>query len=397
MGIDQLVASAVEVQGVKIVAADVPGGSPQSLRDLIDQLRRKAAPVAVLLGTKQDEGKVLLIAGLSRDLVDRGLDSVQWIREAAALVGGKGGGRADMAQAGGKLAEKLAEALELGRKEMEKRLATRALIGKMDDALLPLFQQCILPIYAEQDGSPVQCGTGTLFRVADTSFLVTASHVADIAAVHKYQLYITDATQGSNGIALEGNLHSERNLDVAVWELTSRVVAELPNRKFLTVHHADRTRSRLGKGWFYVHGYPNIWSVPNPDGQRIAVKPFTYGAVLYDGPTNIFEKYDPNVHLLLAAPNYGNVDSQGIETEMPESLAGISGCSLWQAYYEGLPPENWNIDDAVIVAVQTGTYKNGTVVKGTFWWVVNEIIVRNYPNLKRALDIITPHERIARR
>jgi alanyl-tRNA synthetase len=101
VGVDQLLAGAVEVQGVKIIAADVPGGTPQSLRDLIDQLRRKAAPVAVLLGTKQEEGKVMLIAGLSRDLVDRGLDSVQWIREAAALVGGKGGGRADMAQAGG--------------------------------------------------------------------------------------------------------------------------------------------------------------------------------------------------------------------------------------------------------------------------------------------------------
>ena len=122
VGIDQLVANAVDVHGVKIVAAEVPGGTPQSLRDLIDQLRRKAAPVAVLLGTKQDEGKVMLIAGLSRDLVERGLDSVQWIREAAALVGGKGGGRADMAQAGGKLAERLGEALDLGRKELEKRL-----------------------------------------------------------------------------------------------------------------------------------------------------------------------------------------------------------------------------------------------------------------------------------
>jgi alanyl-tRNA synthetase len=122
-GIEQLVSNAVEIAGVKIVAADVPGGTPQSMRDLIDQLRRKVAPVAVLLGAKQEEGKVMLIAGLSRDLVDRGLDSVQWINEAAALVGGKGGGRADMAQAGGKLPEKLGEALELGRKEMEKHVA----------------------------------------------------------------------------------------------------------------------------------------------------------------------------------------------------------------------------------------------------------------------------------
>ncbi len=123
VGIDQLIADAVEVQGVKIVAAEVHGGTAQSLRDIIDQLRRKAAPVAVLLGTKQEEGKVMLIAALSRDLVERGHDSVQWIREPATLLGGKGGGRPDMAQAGGKLPEKLAEALELGRKELEKRLA----------------------------------------------------------------------------------------------------------------------------------------------------------------------------------------------------------------------------------------------------------------------------------
>ena len=123
LGVEQLLAVAVEVQGVRIVAAEVPGGTPQSMRDLIDRLRRKAAPVAVLLGAKQAEGKVMLIAGLSRDLVDRGLDSVELIREPAALVGGRGGGRAEMAQAGGKLAEKLGEALELGRKEIEKRLA----------------------------------------------------------------------------------------------------------------------------------------------------------------------------------------------------------------------------------------------------------------------------------
>ena len=110
-------------KGTREAGAIVPGGTPQSLRDIIDQLRRKAAPVAVLLGTKQDEGKVMLIAGLSRDLVERGLDAVQWIRAAAALLGGKGGGRPDMAQTGGKLPEKLAEALELGRQEMEKRLA----------------------------------------------------------------------------------------------------------------------------------------------------------------------------------------------------------------------------------------------------------------------------------
>jgi alanyl-tRNA synthetase len=122
VGVDQLIASATEVAGVKIVAAEVPGGTPQSFRELIDQLRRKAAPIAVLLGVRQDEGKVMLVAGLSRDLVDRGLSAVEWVRAASELVAGGGGGRPDLAQAGGKIPDKLPEALEAGRADMQKRL-----------------------------------------------------------------------------------------------------------------------------------------------------------------------------------------------------------------------------------------------------------------------------------
>jgi alanyl-tRNA synthetase len=122
-GVDQLLAAALDMQGAKIVIAEIPGGDPHSLRDLIDQLRRKAAPVAVLLATRQDEGKVLLVAGLSRDLVQRGLDAVQWVRAAAVPVGGGGGGRPDLAQAGGKIPEKLPEALEAGHADILARLS----------------------------------------------------------------------------------------------------------------------------------------------------------------------------------------------------------------------------------------------------------------------------------
>ncbi|MGO8689142.1 MAG: alanine--tRNA ligase [Thermoguttaceae bacterium] len=120
-GVDGLLSGAVKLGGVNVVVAETSGG-PQVLRQLIDQLRRKAAPIAVLLGAPQDEGKVMLVAGLSRDLVERGLDAVAWVRSAASLVGGTGGGRADMAQAGGKTPEKLSEALAAARAEIEKLL-----------------------------------------------------------------------------------------------------------------------------------------------------------------------------------------------------------------------------------------------------------------------------------
>jgi alanyl-tRNA synthetase len=120
--VEQLIADAAEVHGVKLVIAEV-GGGPNDLRQVIDQIRRKAAPVAVLLANKEDEAKkVTLIAGFSRDLVERGLNAVDWIKTTAAVVDGGGGGRPDMAQAGGKLPDKLLEALGTARSEIEKLL-----------------------------------------------------------------------------------------------------------------------------------------------------------------------------------------------------------------------------------------------------------------------------------
>ncbi len=118
---DDLLAQAEQIQGVRVVVAEVPGGTPAVMRQLIDQLRQKAAPVAVLLASAQG-GKVLLVAGLSRDLPERGLDAGAWIRQVAPVVGGGGGGKPLMAQAGGKLPEKLPQALEQARAEIRRQL-----------------------------------------------------------------------------------------------------------------------------------------------------------------------------------------------------------------------------------------------------------------------------------
>ena len=121
--VDDLLANAKEIAGVKAVIAEVPGADADQLRQIIDQLRRKAAPVAVMLIVRGEEGKVMLMAGLSRDLVEKGLDAVKWVRATAKLVKGGGGGRPDMAQAGGKDASKIQEALEKARTELAAVLA----------------------------------------------------------------------------------------------------------------------------------------------------------------------------------------------------------------------------------------------------------------------------------
>ncbi|MGW8257825.1 MAG: alanine--tRNA ligase-related protein, partial [Thermoguttaceae bacterium] len=122
LGADQLFAQAEEIAGVKVIVAEASGG-PGELRQVIDLLRRKNASLAVLLGNAQpEEKKVMLIAGLTKDLVAKGLDAVAWVRAVSKIVGGSGGGRPDMAQAGGKLPEKLADALAEGKETIKKML-----------------------------------------------------------------------------------------------------------------------------------------------------------------------------------------------------------------------------------------------------------------------------------
>ncbi|MBU0944658.1 MAG: alanine--tRNA ligase [Proteobacteria bacterium] len=104
-----LLAAAVEVEGVKVVAAVIPLDSPKTLREVGDRLRDDmGSGVAVLGGAIA--GKAALLAIVSKDLTSR-IKAGALINKVAALVGGKGGGRPDMAQAGGTMPDKLGEAI----------------------------------------------------------------------------------------------------------------------------------------------------------------------------------------------------------------------------------------------------------------------------------------------
>ncbi len=94
-----LASQAVDVNGAKVLAASLEGADPKSLRDTLDQLKNKLGSAVVLLIAVNGE-KVNLIAGVTKDLTDR-CKAGDLVKLAAEKVGGKGGGRPDMAQAGG--------------------------------------------------------------------------------------------------------------------------------------------------------------------------------------------------------------------------------------------------------------------------------------------------------
>ncbi|MDU9041399.1 alanine--tRNA ligase [Pseudomonas corrugata] len=96
---DDLSAQAVDVKGVKVLAVRLDGQDGKALLGLVDQLKNKLGRAVILLGSVHEE-KVVLVAGVTKDLTGQ-LKAGDLMKQAAAAVGGKGGGRPDMAQGGG--------------------------------------------------------------------------------------------------------------------------------------------------------------------------------------------------------------------------------------------------------------------------------------------------------
>ena len=117
-----LAAAAVDVQGVKVVATKVDGADASALRSAVDQLKGRLKSAVVVLASVQDAAKVVLVAGVTPDQTSR-IQAGELAGAVAALVGGRGGGRADFAQAGGSKPEALDAALESVQEFVRARLS----------------------------------------------------------------------------------------------------------------------------------------------------------------------------------------------------------------------------------------------------------------------------------
>ncbi|WP_067837197.1 alanine--tRNA ligase [Amphibacillus sediminis] len=100
-----------KINDVAVLVEKVAANDMNQLRAMVDELKQKIGSVIILLASVND-GKVQLAAGISKDLVEQGYHAGKLIKETAAICGGGGGGRPDMAQAGGKKPEQVEHALQ---------------------------------------------------------------------------------------------------------------------------------------------------------------------------------------------------------------------------------------------------------------------------------------------
>ncbi|NPV72975.1 MAG: alanine--tRNA ligase [Pelotomaculum sp.] len=110
-----------EVKGVKVLAGQAAAPDMDSLRGMVDLLRDRVGSGVIVLGSA-GENRVNLVAAVTKDLVEKGLHAGKLVKELAPVVGGGGGGRPEMAQAGGKDPSRLKEALEKTYKAVESQL-----------------------------------------------------------------------------------------------------------------------------------------------------------------------------------------------------------------------------------------------------------------------------------
>ncbi len=118
----KLLDSAECIGGHKLIVGEVPEVPVEQLREAADWLRTQAGSVAVLLGMKAEGGKPLLLAAMTDDLVKKGMHAGNIIRDIASLIDGRGGGKPDLAQAGGKNPDGLAAALAAGADALRTKL-----------------------------------------------------------------------------------------------------------------------------------------------------------------------------------------------------------------------------------------------------------------------------------
>lgn len=110
-----------EVNGVKLLATQVSIQDIEQLRNMMDEFKQKLESAVILFATEK-KGKVILLAGITKDLVERKLHAGKLISQAAKVCGGGGGGRPDLAQAGGKDPAKINQALKVARDYIKENL-----------------------------------------------------------------------------------------------------------------------------------------------------------------------------------------------------------------------------------------------------------------------------------
>jgi hypothetical protein len=250
-------------------------------------------------------------------------------------------------------------------------------------SIVPLYQ--FIP-----DGYPTLVGTGTLFAVAEERFLVTAAHVASDFIKGQSVLLTSNPRTQQHLERLDYDwITAEGEFDVGVFRLSARALAVLRDLTFLRLDEIE-IGPPAPKGVYVVYGYPRAWWKPDAPNLVVNVSPLQLFGSDYDGSTDAW-RFDPTVHMAIELADDSMVP-RSERQNVPDSLKGISGCSVWWLRGAFEKPGQFKAEDAKIVAVQTGTQNRDSVILATRWAAALVLIRRHCPDLGPAVDMYIKDE-----
>ena len=264
------------------------------------------------------------------------------------------------------------------------------------DLLIPakVWDSAVSIVVVNNDNELHQHGTGTLLRVGECFFVVTAGHVAKQASEYNKALLLANP---NSHISLKGAYCSDDKQDIGVIQLTKSDADKIQDKSFLQLLDIDFSTDLSG-GTFGIFGYPSKLSEPGtPINNRMLLAPFQYITYAYDG-TDTLENFDDNFHLLLKADKIANSDSdmnpfviqdrQGNSLEFPKELGGISGCSVWMLDNQKVSTLDSTKKYPKIVGVQTGVYPVPKIIKATRWKWVSTLLWQAFSEIRPAIELL---------
>ena len=247
-----------------------------------------------------------------------------------------------------------------------------------------------------------QFGTGTLLKVADQVFVVTAAHVIRQAKKDEGSLCLAGEhgtivpAEGEWFLSAKGQYGTHADpFDVAVLPLAENIVAKLGAKAVLRLHDVGFDED-FKDGIYCLYGFPTLWANISTETAPVMVaKPFQYVSYTFEGSTTGLSEYQERFHLLLTAAPSATTDIEGnhqvfrakgnFPARFPHDIVGISGCSVWKIGDRRVPITEWGSLTPRVVAVETSVYGDRNVIKATKWFAVSTLLAEAYPDLKPAI------------
>jgi hypothetical protein len=272
----------------------------------------------------------------------------------------------------------------------------RAFIERVMEASSPEIKRATVPIFAIQDGIPIENGTGVLLQIADTAFLVSAAHVMDYATKHDLPHLISNGLPGSELIPLHNVTVTSTSLegdlfDLAVVRLPEELAVRLRvTKRFVRLSEIDPDDAVAEGSFYFVYGYPYEWTKTDTTQSTVRLSSFRFGGTAFREKIELKE-FRPELHLLISSPPDRIADADGNLMELPK-LGGISGCGMWRLSSLSQTNDRWSTDNVRLVAIEHAVAKVGSpvAIKGTRFKAVLQMIKEAHPELRQPIGLTFP-------